>query len=223
MMILGDLVRRWQEGWGVARDLPAGVHGPDSVSVRCDQNGRVVEVFSTRADEDPESVPRLAAQVLSATEVTWLTVTTNEPARAAAAIEASGLEIFDRPEWLMGIDLAAHPAPELAAGYKAETEVNGGVATVRIVDSATGELAASGNIGVNGTDAIADKIATEPAHRRRGLGSVVMSELAIAARELGATTGLLIASADGQRLYTTLGWTKHADVLISGVPATASS
>jgi predicted GNAT family acetyltransferase len=69
-------------------------------------------------------------------------------------------------------------------------------------------------MAVVGTDAVADQIMTAPTHRRRGLGSALMGGLAQAAVAIGARTGLLIASADGQRLYSALGWQRRADVRI---------
>lgn len=74
-------------------------------------------------------------------------------------------------------------------------------------------------MAVVGTDAIADRIETVPEHRRRGLGSVVMSSLVENAMAHGATTGILVATADGQQLYSALGWTTRATVLIAQTPA----
>jgi hypothetical protein len=45
-----------------------------------------------------------------------------------------------------------------------------------------------------------------------------MSALAEAAVSQGARTGLLIASEEGQRLYSSLGWRHEADVLIARGP-----
>jgi hypothetical protein len=42
--------------------------------------------------------------------------------------------------------------------------------------------------------------------------------LACSAIEEGAERGILIASEDGQRLYTTLGWQPVADALIATAP-----
>ncbi|WP_431964231.1 GNAT family N-acetyltransferase [Actinacidiphila sp. bgisy160] len=80
-------------------------------------------------------------------------------------------------------------------------------------------MAARGTIAVVGADAIADRIETDAAHRRRGLGRAAMSALAEAAVSQGARTGLLIASQEGQLLYSCLGWHHEADVLIARGPA----
>ncbi|MFD9068413.1 GNAT family N-acetyltransferase [Kitasatospora purpeofusca] len=57
---------------------------------------------------------------------------------------------------------------------------------------------------------MADQIETAPAHRRRGLGSVVMRALEDAGHRHGAATGLLVATPEGKALYSTLGWTLRA-------------
>jgi hypothetical protein len=50
-----------------------------------------------------------------------------------------------------------------------------------------------------------------------------MSALAEAAVAQGARTGLLVASEEGQRLYSSLGWRHEADVLIARGPAVPSN
>ncbi|ADD44875.1 GNAT family N-acetyltransferase [Stackebrandtia nassauensis] len=103
-----------------------------------------------------------------------------------------------------------------AAGEVDEAASQDSVIRVRVAD-ANGELAARGLMGVHGTDAIAHGIMTEPAHRRRGLGSVVMSALSRKAIELGADTGLLVAVPEGRYLYNKIGWSERAD-FVSGSP-----
>jgi ribosomal protein S18 acetylase RimI-like enzyme len=68
---------------------------------------------------------------------------------------------------------------------------------------------------VTGTDAVADMVSTEPAHRRRGLGRAVMGALVAEAIKQGATDGLLVASPDGLGLYRALGWSVAADMVFA--------
>ncbi|MGV9314134.1 GNAT family N-acetyltransferase [Streptomyces sp. NPDC003691] len=219
--IESELIRRWLTGWTVARALPgaepAGSAG-DGLRSACDQPGREVEVFALRADEEPESLVRLAAAVAVAERSTWLTVPTLRPEAVEAVVGAAGLELVHRAEWLMTTGLAGHPRHAPAAPYEREIRTDGPV-TVVSLHGPGGEVAARGTIAVTGADAIADRIETDPAHRRRGLGRAVMSALAEAAVAQGARTGLLIASEEGQRLYTSLGWHHEADVLIARGPA----
>ncbi|MEV8071314.1 GNAT family N-acetyltransferase [Streptomyces sp. NPDC085995] len=218
--IEAGLIRRWLDGWTVARSLPeAELVEPagDGLRSKCDQPGRKVEVFALRADEEPESVARLATAVATARQVTWLTVPTLRPDTVEAVVGAAGLELVQRSEWLMTTDLTEHPQHEPAAPYEREVRTEGPV-TVVSLHAPSGEVAARGTIAVVGGDAIADRIETDAAHRRRGLGRAVMSALAEAAVSQGARTGLLIASQEGQRLYSALGWRHEADVLIARGP-----
>lgn len=218
MTSLEDLVNRWFLGWCASRELPAAEVTDDGLWIHCAQPGREFEVFALRADDDPESVSRLAAQVLAMKEHTWLTVPTRRSADIAAAVEAAGLEVLHRSEWLMTTDLTRHPHHAPGPGYVCSAHTEGSVIRVSVHNDA-GELAARGQIGLAGTDAVADRIETMPEHRRRGLGSVVMSALAAEAVAQGARTGLLIASSDGQNLYTALGWEHLADAVITQPPA----
>lgn len=218
--IEAGLIRRWLDGWTVARSLPEAEPvepAGDGLRSKCDQPGREVEVFALHADEEPESVARLATAVATARQVTWLTVPTLRPDTVEAVIGAAGLELVQRSEWFMTTDLTEHPQHEPAAPYEREVRTEGPV-TVVSLHAPSGEVAARGTIAVVGGDAIADRIETDAAHRRRGLGRAVMSALAEAAVSQVARTGLLIASQEGQRLYSTLGWRHEADVLIARGP-----
>ncbi|WP_037898377.1 GNAT family N-acetyltransferase [Streptomyces sp. NRRL S-920] len=217
------LIRRWVSGWTAARSLPDAEpveYGEDGLWSKCNQPGREVEVFALRADEEPTSLARLAAFVAAAQQTTWLTVPTLRPGTVEAVVSAAGLQVLRRSEWFMTSDLTEHPRHALAAPYAREVRTEGPVTVVSLHDS-SGAVAAQGTIAVIGTDAIADRIETDAAHRRRGLGRAMMSALAEAAVAQGARTGLLIASEEGQRLYSSLGWHHDADVLIAqgpGVP-----
>jgi predicted GNAT family acetyltransferase len=77
------------------------------------------------------------------------------------------------------------------------------------------EQAASGQLAVTDGDAVFDRIETASAHRRRGLGSVVMGTLVGQAVARGARHGVLVASVAGQALYASLGWETRAAVVIA--------
>ncbi|MCX5400331.1 GNAT family N-acetyltransferase [Streptomyces sp. NBC_00102] len=223
--IESERIRRWLTGWTVARSLPQAepvASAGDGLRSTCDQPGREVEVIALRADEEPQSVARLAAVVAAERRTTWLTVPTLRPAAVEAAVGAAGLELVHKSEWFMAIDLAEHPQHAPAAPYEREVRTDGPITIVSLRD-ASGEVAARGTIAVVGAEAIADRIETDPAHRRRGLGRATMSALVEAAVAQGARTGLLIASEEGQHLYSSLGWHYEADVLIARRPTVPSS
>ncbi|RKN32307.1 GNAT family N-acetyltransferase [Micromonospora musae] len=221
MSDLRDLIVRWQRGWSVARTLPAAEDVGGALRVRCMQPGRDIEYVALDAGEDLSSLTRLAELVAGEDTVTWLTVPTTDPARAASALVAAGLIVLKHSELLMTADLRGHPQNMPVAPYRLLTQVDSRgsdslvTATVR---HESGEVGARGTMGLAGTDAVADRIETTPAHRRKGLASAVMSALAGSAIEEGVEHGILIASEDGQRLYMTLGWQPVADVLIATTP-----
>jgi len=185
------------------------------------QPGRDVEYVALDAGEDFASISRLAELVAGEDAVTWLTVPTTDPAGAAKALEAAGLILLQRSELLMTADLRAHPRCMPAAPYRILTEFDserGGNVVSATVWHESGQVGARGTMGLTGSDAVADRIETMPAHRRRGLASAIMSALAGTAVDEGVERGILIASEDGQRLYTTLGWQPAANVLIATTP-----
>jgi ribosomal protein S18 acetylase RimI-like enzyme len=51
-----------------------------------------------------------------------------------------------------------------------------------------------------GASAVFDRIETDPAHRRRGLGRTLMTRLGGLAVQDGAETGTLVATPDGRAL-----------------------
>nr|WP_308429779.1 GNAT family N-acetyltransferase [Streptomyces ruber] len=56
-----------------------------------------------------------------------------------------------------------------------------------------------------GRTAVADQVETSAAHRRRGLGTLVMRTLGRAAFEQGARTGVLAGTPDGRAPYESPG------------------
>lgn len=81
-----------------------------------------------------------------------------------------------------------------------------------------GERAAWGRMAPAGTVGVIDQVETDPGHRRRGFGSAVMRTLADAALDLGLSTGVLAATADGRALYQALGWSVAGPLAAAHVP-----
>lgn len=179
--------------------------------VRSMQKGRDVDYFAASGD-----ALRLARLVSEEDTVTWLTM----PAADPAALEAAGLTLLKRSEKLMTIELRAHPRVDAPDGYRLWTRVEPGPLLTVVVRDESGSRAASGAMGLAGHDAVADKIGTMPEHRRRGLAGAVMSTLVREAIGLGASTGLLVASEEGQPLYRRLGWEPVSDVVVASTPGT---
>ncbi|MDC8759994.1 GNAT family N-acetyltransferase [Janthinobacterium fluminis] len=96
-------------------------------------------------------------------------------------------------------------APPLPSGYRREVSI-GYPATVGRISAEDGSLAASGYAVEYGGVFIFDRIVTEAAHRRRGLGGAMMAALA-SRQQSNAAQRVLVATADGRALYSTLDWT----------------
>ncbi|MFD7101470.1 GNAT family N-acetyltransferase [Streptomyces celluloflavus] len=109
---------------------------------------------------------------------------------------------------LMAVDLMATD-PVAPEGYTATVETIGAVTYARVLDTAGGQVA-QGQMASLGEAVVVDRVVTEEAHRRRGLGGFVMRTLADRALEEGAVLGVLGATDAGRTLYETLGWKKHA-------------
>nr|WNW36248.1 GNAT family N-acetyltransferase [Streptomyces sp. Li-HN-5-13] len=157
---------------------------------------------------DPrEELVRAAAEAAQRVPYTWIKAFVDP--RPALAWAGEGWEIGG-PEIMMTAPL--RPAEvRVPAGYELSTDVVDGVVHVRVRTGA-GEYAADGWTAVVGRVAVVDRVATDEAHRRRGLGSTVMRVLGNAALEQGAETAVLGATVEGQALYASLGWSAHANL-----------
>jgi GNAT superfamily N-acetyltransferase len=94
--------------------------------------------------------------------------------------------------------------------YRLSIETEGALTVARAF-YVTGDLAASARLGRDGEFGVFDKVVTEPAHQRKGLGSTLMRALTGHAVSMGMRWGLLVGSDEGRALYAHLGWTFLAD------------
>ena len=123
-----------------------------------------------------------------------------------------------RPGYLMETALEASKDVTALDGYELLVEHEGALLSV-IVTAADGTPAASGHAALLEGHAIFDRIETQEAHRRLGLGSRVVQALGRAARDRGAHHGVLVSTPDGRALYTRLGWRLHAPFTTARIPA----
>ncbi|MFG2824899.1 GNAT family N-acetyltransferase [Kitasatospora sp. NPDC048365] len=194
---MSETGRSWAAGWAVSRRVPAPVEVPWGLRIEVGQPTQVVRHIVL---DTGEGVAR--GLVGSVTEPTTC-VKAFVPEEEMAPWFPSGWEPLD-PCFLMAVDLRPSRvhAPD---GYTAAVQTADGVASVRVLGP-DGDLAACGQAGLTDAACVFDQIVTEPAHRRRGLGTVVMGALTDAAVERGVTTGILGATVEGRALYATLGW-----------------
>jgi GNAT superfamily N-acetyltransferase len=196
-----ELTRMWVAGWAVSRSTPAPV--ATKWGLRVDVGAPNQLLRHVLLDPDETGVRELVAGV--AEPDTWIK-THVEPAELAPWLPTGWTE--DIPGWIMAVDVSP-VAVRVPDGYSVSMSTENGVTRVR-VRAADGSEAARGQLGHAGGHGTVDQIATEPAHRRRGLGGVVMGTLANAAYEAGESVSVLGATVEGRALYEALGWKVHA-------------
>jgi len=176
--------------------------------------GRDVERLVLGADGHPRRLDRAASASWDDRDP-WITVSTRDPGRTADRLVEHGLATALGPEWLMRVALADQLRAELPVGHTVAVRRDTPRARQLQVLTATGSLAASGQVGLAGDVAVPDRISTERAHRKRGLGAATMTLLADAALARGITEGVLVASDQGRRLYARLGWQVVGAVVVA--------
>ncbi|GAA0211281.1 hypothetical protein GCM10010492_06370 [Saccharothrix mutabilis subsp. mutabilis] len=208
---LTDLVRRWERGWRECRGWATPEEARGGLHSVQDQATRYREIIALH--DDDATVRTLAEEAAAATRTTWVTVATTRPEEVEHALHAAGMRPRATHEYLMTRALADHPTRTPAEPYRVTTTATGALlkAEVRHGDA----LAAGGQASVVDGHAVPDRIETQPDHRRRGLGTVVMGALITEAASHGAHTGILVASPEGRSLYTSLGWSLAATVVIA--------
>ncbi|MCA6092987.1 GNAT family N-acetyltransferase [Streptomyces sp. SCA3-4] len=198
------MIGTWATGWAVSRQAPSPVGKPWGFYIDVADNP--VEVGRHVLPEAEESLVRSAAASVTVPR-TWMKMPA-EPEEIEPWLPEGWVMAWEDTGHLMAVDLVATD-PVAPEGYTAAVEAVGGVVRVRVLDAA-GERAAQGQMAVLGEATVVDRVVTEEAHRRRGLGDFVMRALADRALEQGATLGVLGATDAGRALYETLGWKKHA-------------
>ncbi|MET7332770.1 GNAT family N-acetyltransferase [Nonomuraea sp. NPDC005650] len=196
-------VRAWVDGWVISRNVPRPVPEPWGLRVDVGLPGHVSRHIVTVPT--PETLHRLTATLT--TPGTWLKLCASAP--DVVPFLPEGWTVQD-PEYMMTASLArgTFRAPP---GYTLAVTTRAGVTAARLL-TAAGEVAARGQFALAGRTAVVDKVETAGNHRRRGLGTVIMRTLAGTAASLGARSGVLVATAQGQALYETLGWSLHTPV-----------
>ncbi|WP_457946375.1 GNAT family N-acetyltransferase [Pseudarthrobacter sp. alpha12b] len=205
------LLEVWVAGWAGCRGYRTSTEGRFPAALRADTSGEW-EVFASEPT-DGEFAALAARTAESPARV--LTILTNDPSRYAAMAGRQGLNVTSDSQAMMIVDMETQDAedPWLSDDdLSLSTFEQDGVyyAEVRSGDT----VAAGGRAFVVGDTAVFDQIVTQPEFQRRGLGSLVMRALAAQASGRGIRTGLLLASRDGRKLYSHLGWTTIARVLM---------
>lgn len=191
-----SLLERWQTGWSLSRGVPLPSRDGGGLVVEVglpDQLRRHAFVDAGGALQD------CAARIRAPFVFLKAAVDTDRMRRALPAawqIQSQGY-LMARPA----------PAPPVAPppGYSATVDLEHGAHVIRFTDAA-GQAAASGRVVLNGASAVFDRIETLEPHRRKGLGTALMSALDALAAQAGVSERLLVATEAGRALYLPLGW-----------------
>ena len=192
-------VDRWVAGWSISRGAPRERFG---------RGWRVEVAAETRSREyiigcpSPEELRQFVSATAGRPDV-WLSIV-GEPDEGIRET-VSALSPVTRDEMMMTSTVVPAAMPTAVI-----LEQDGSVVRARI--ELEGEIAASGQAAVHGSDVVLDRIGAIPRFRRRGLASLIVTALASWAADRGATTGLLVASVEGRHLYGSLGWTNVSPI-----------
>lgn len=196
-----QLAAAWVGGWTVSRGTSAPQRTPWGLWVHIGAPNQYARYVMSESREP--LVRDLVARVR--TPATWIKVfEAPEVVKPWLSPAWKG----DDQHWLMAVDLVTERVTP-PAGYRTGVEHRGGVIRVT-VSAPDGSVAAKGQAGLDGAAATVDQVSTEPAHRRRGLGTVVMRTLANESLDSGAQIGVLGATHEGRALYEALGWKAHS-------------
>lgn len=210
---LDAAVERWIGGWTRSRRVAPADRLAGAFRVFLDQPERRFEFVTAAPDAEPHIIRSAAGLAGDTPGRNWVSVFTRRPDAAIETLRAEGLAVERDTEWLMTIALADQPSIVVPRAYELSVRDEGDAAAVTIV-AQDGAIAATGRVGVDGRNAVPDRIVTGLDHRRKGLGSAVMSALATESLRRGAASGILTASPEGQRLYSRLGWSPVARLVI---------
>lgn len=191
----GSLVRNWLAGRSLARGLPPPVEDHGGWRVETGQATESRRYVFMAASEELQALARATMDPLVALKVCGSVAPLRLVLPSRWRLVAGG-HFMTLP--------GAPPRHAVPPGYRAEMVRQGEVVTARIV-TLDGALAACGHgAGTNGVF-VYDRIATEPRHRRRGLGSALMTLLSDQRRD-PSDQQALVATAEGRSLYAKLGW-----------------
>ncbi|MBH1937926.1 GNAT family N-acetyltransferase [Streptomyces sp. AV19] len=200
------LARVWAAGWAASRGTPPPAEKPWGLYIEVGLPGHAGRHVVPHA---AEAAVRAAAASATVPD-TWLKVP-GDPDTVGSWLPVGWSVDKEDTGHLMAAVLHV-TGPEAPSGYTVSVTESGGVTRVDVAGPA-GEPAARGQLAVVGDAAVFDRVGTEEAHRRRGLGTLVTRTLADRAVADGASFGVLGATDDGRALYETLGWRAYAPLV----------
>ncbi len=205
------LLEIWVAGWAGCRGYETRREGRFPAALRADTTHEWEYFAHDPSDSEFAELAGKTAEV----PARILTILSNDVYRYTDLAQKHGLNVTSATQTMMIVDMETQDAED---PWLSDDDLTLETSTVYGVHHAIvyagDEVAASGRVFVVGPTAIFDKIVTEPNFQRRGLGSFIMKALAAQAFEHDVDSGLLLASLDGQQLYSHLGWRTVCQVLM---------
>ena len=195
------IVETWATGWALSRGTPAPVRTAGALRIDVGLPKHKTRYIFPQCGSDVGSL----AETIHDSDVF---IKVCAPPEAVQELLPSHWTI-ESLGYMMS-QLSSHALEStLPAAYTLKVTSTPPILIVQITDS-SGFIAAKGRAALVGPFAIYDQIETHEAHRRRGLGRVVMHALRKSVSNYSVDHGLLVATADGRELYNALGWQMHS-------------
>ena len=204
-----ELVLAWLAGRSLSRGLPAPVADHGGWRVDSGQPEEIRRYLFATPGEGLRTLGEAITEPFVPLKLcgTWAELTRFLPDRWQLVAE----------NWMMVWD-APKACGAVPSGYRMTLETEGATSIVTITDR-DGTLAASGHAAELGGVFVFDRIVTEEAHRRRGLGAALIGALLLARRSR-ASRPILAATPAGRALYQRLGWRDYCFYSTASIPPT---
>ena len=212
-----DVFLAWIRGWAITREVAPPVAHADGFRIEVGQPRQAARYVFRHASPTLRELGETIVQP-------WVFLKAAAGTDELRALLPAHWRLEPEGTLMTCGDATFSGSAALAPGYALHTR--DAAARTRRADvevrASDGSLAASGHLALDERFAIYDRIVTEPAHQRRGLGRAVMHALQALARAHGRRANVLVASTQGRALYETLGWRAHAPWSTAVIPGPGS-
>ncbi|MBV7531522.1 GNAT family N-acetyltransferase [Chitinophaga sp. sic0106] len=193
-----SLLQKWARGWAISREVPAPVAGQGALRIDVNMPDQVARYLF------PEVCPEIAV-VANAITRPLVFIKVCAAVEAVRPLLPAHWKILE-PGFMMTCHWHRAPvAAPLPAGYTLSfTIVPGGL--LAVIKSPEGDTAGNGRLIPVSDQLIFDRIMVDDNHRRKGLGTCIMTALAEKGYQMGISNGVLVATPMGRSLYESMGW-----------------
>ena len=208
-----EIFHAWCRGWAITREVAPPVRHADGLRIEVGMPRQLRRYVFPQASQALHQLGETVSQP-------WVFLKACATSDELHALLPARWQMQDDHFLMTCGDVPFAGSGALAPGYMMQID-DAAAHTRRAhveVHADDGSLAAAGHLALDERFAIYDRIVTEPAHQRRGLGRAVMHTLQAIARAHGRRANVLVASAQGRALYETLGWRLHAPWATAVIP-----